>query len=529
MNTVLLICGAAALGAAAAWLVIATRRRTPLQKPIDLGTTLAALVRALSPAQATETVFALLRDQYHCNRVVFLAKHRRFLQVEAYFGLPDSIRQDIRLQYQPSMVQACISSFEPRDISHIREQAPENVWRSIQSCRLSHCLPVFWGDHVYGIMLIGIPESAGGEMHKLGAVAQALAAVYHLQWSRMSAGKTSGGAQTISPLDDMARPARQILKLVRHRNPETVVRKLISAAQSEIGLERFVCMYEPRQKGDELQLVAGGVDRVVRIPGQDHFDGLVELLSSEKATPIFAASAGSGPAADLGKALLEGGISHALLFHLTDDRRGVFAWGDKKPAELITRRLSVFRAAAEDLLENAESFEKIEELSQTDALTGLYNHRYFHMRLTEEVNRARRYKRSLGLVMIDLDQLKAINDVHGHQAGDAILQQVGALLKSSVREIDVIARYGGDEFCVVMPEAELSTCESFMARLCSELAATKFQSPNTEQILTCTISLGAAVFPDQANDAQKLVFAADMALLRAKEQGRNTFVVFGRQ
>lgn len=526
MDTVLLIFGGVALGAAAAWLLVIARRKVAAHNSINMDMVLAALVRVATPAQGVETVFEFLRNEYKCNRMMFLAKHRRFLQVDALYGLPESIRQEVRIQYQPSVVRACVQSFAPRSVDHLREMASEQVWRSIQGCRLSHCLPVFWGEHVYGLLLVHVPESRHGEVQHLSAIAQALAAVYHLQWSRQSAGRTSGGSHSPSHENDIARPARQILKLVRHRNPETVVRKLISAAQSDIGLERFVCVYEPRAKGDELQLVAGGVDRAVKIPGQDQFDGLVEVLSSDKPTPVSSPSTGSGSATDLAKALVEEGMSHAVLFHLSPDRRGVFAWGDKKPADLVTRRLSVFRAAAEDLLENAESFEKIEELSQTDSLTGLYNHRYFHSRLAEEVNRARRYKRSLGLVMIDLDLLKAINDVHGHQAGDAILQQVGALLKSSVREIDVIARYGGDEFCVIMPEADQATCEMFMARLRSELAAKTFQSPSSGQTLTCTISLGAAVFPDLANDAQKLVFGADMALLKAKERGRNTFVVF---
>ncbi|MBI5266209.1 MAG: GGDEF domain-containing protein [candidate division Zixibacteria bacterium] len=529
MDTVLLTLGGVALGAAAAWWLATARRKKTSHHSLSTDAALAALVRVPSPAHGLEVVFGFLRDQYQCDRILFLGKHRRFLQVDALHGLPESIRQDIRIQYQPSMVRACVQSFEPRTIDHLRGMAPEQVWRSIQNCRFSHCMPVFWGEHVYGLLLIHIPESRHGEVKQLSAIAQALAAVYHLQWSRQSAARTAGDPSATTHENDVARPARQILKLVRHRNPETVVRKLISAAQSDIGLERFVCVYEPREKGDELQLVAGGIDRAVKIPGQDQFEGLVDMLSSDKPTSVSPLSSGSGAVSDLGKAFVDEGISHAVLFHLSPERRGIFAWSDKKPAELVTRRLSVFRGAAEDLLENAESFEKIEELSQTDSLTGLYNHRYFQLRLAEEVNRARRYKRSLGLVMIDLDLLKSINDVHGHQVGDAILQQVGAVLKSSVREIDVIARYGGDEFCVIMPEADQGTCELFMARLRSELAAKRFQSPNTEQTLTCTISLGAAVFPELANDAQKLVFGADMALLKAKEQGRNTFVVFGQK
>ncbi len=299
-------------------------------------------------------------------------------------------------------------------------------------------------------------------------------------------------------------------------------------AQSEIGLERFVCVYEPKDKAEELQLVAGGVNRTVRIPGREAFAAMARELSAERAVELKSLDNRLESVA-LPRELMAGGLSHALLFPLSAKRQGIFAWDDKKSAADITRRLEFFHAVAADLIENAESFERVEELSQTDSLTGLYNQRYLQIRLAEEMNRARRYGRSLGLVMMDLDMLKAINDAHGHQAGDAILQQMGTLLRSSVREIDVIARYGGDEFCVVMPEADLSTCEQFMTRIRTCLAASTFTFPGDTAVLSCTVSAGAAVFPDHAGDPHKLVFAADMALLKAKERGRNTSEVFGRE
>jgi diguanylate cyclase (GGDEF)-like protein len=395
---------------------------------------------------------------------------------------------------------------------------------------LNFCLPIFWGRHLYGLIMFHLPESKqdATTLDALGAIGQTLSAVFHLQWERhrRRADESSRPETAVNPTE--ARPARQILRLVRHRNSETVVRRLISAAQSEIGLEKFVCLYEPREKTESLQLVTGGINRGMGIPRRALFESLAARLETCSSLDLKADASAGISGDELSRALAQSGLSHAKLFPLSSRRRGIFAWADRKPAVEVAHRLDFFNDAAADLVENAESFERIEELSHTDPLTGLRNQRYLQGRLAEEINRARRYSRSLGLVMIDVDMLKSVNDRYGHQAGDAILCQMGKLFRQSVRDNDVIARYGGDEFCVVMPEADLSTCELFMARIRTWLATTRFTVPGEQSQLTCTISLGAAIFPDHAADAEKLVFAADMALLKAKEQGKNTFQVYNK-
>ena len=178
---------------------------------------------------------------------------------------------------------------------------------------------------------------------------------------------------------------------------------------------------------------------------------------------------------------------------------------------------SAFNAMAEELEKDRQT---LRELSASDPLTGLCNHREFFRLLREEVERSRRYRHPLSLLMIDLDNFKRINDTYGHPAGDRVLCSVAGLIRRELRQVDQVARYGGEEFAVLLPETSESEAFAIANRIRQGVAARPLAISETEGV-ELTISIGLAVFPDDATGEEGLVEKADQALYAAKAAGRN--------
>lgn len=175
-----------------------------------------------------------------------------------------------------------------------------------------------------------------------------------------------------------------------------------------------------------------------------------------------------------------------------------------------------------DLLsaELADRNRMLQDLADKDGLTGLYNHRFFKEFLEQHVNQHLRYKRSLSLLMLDIDHFKSFNDTKGHRAGDAVLRQVAALLKGSTRQTDLVARYGGEEFVVTLVETSLKGAANLAEKLRRTIETHSF-SHEEDNDIRVTISIGVAGFAGGMQNGDALVEAADQALYSAKHHGRN--------
>ncbi len=166
----------------------------------------------------------------------------------------------------------------------------------------------------------------------------------------------------------------------------------------------------------------------------------------------------------------------------------------------------------------------LQVLSTTDPLTHVENVRSFCEILRHEFNNARRYGSSLSLLMIDVDHFKVVNDTHGHPSGNYVLKELAVILKQSIRDSDVVARTGGEEFSVILPKANLHQADRFAERIRREVRERKFNVYGTD--IHVTISVGSATYPDDAEivEPEMLVYLSDQALLEAKEGGRDRVV-----
>ena len=185
-----------------------------------------------------------------------------------------------------------------------------------------------------------------------------------------------------------------------------------------------------------------------------------------------------------------------------------------------------------------ESRERLMEQTTRDFLTGVFNHRYFQERLGSEIERAERFDHNLCLLILDLDRFKLMNDALGHPVGDSILRQLGTVIRENIRKIDVAARYGGDEFAVILPETDENAGVVVAEHIRAEVEARSFYAVPIEemlaedfvadggQVVRLTVTIGLASYPKHHRTRDGLLMAADLALCRAKHVARNSVCTY---
>jgi diguanylate cyclase (GGDEF)-like protein len=187
---------------------------------------------------------------------------------------------------------------------------------------------------------------------------------------------------------------------------------------------------------------------------------------------------------------------------------------------MLARKLSEFGLAMKEMTN------ELSTLIMTDEKTKLFNYRYFKSQMRSEIARAKRFREPLSLIMLDVDKFKVYNDTNGHLLGDEVLKKVARLMKEECRETDIPARFGGEEFSVLLPRTDKSEAVMIAERIRKSIEDAVFVNQEAQPGGNLTASLGVATFPNDASDEESLVSSADIALYDAKHKGRNRVVHF---
>jgi diguanylate cyclase (GGDEF)-like protein len=239
---------------------------------------------------------------------------------------------------------------------------------------------------------------------------------------------------------------------------------------------------------------------------------------TERAASLAALRSGrETSAADVARdiAALQAVLVRALRDELGESQPERFADAVER---LVDATAAIQAAAAEELVRRRSR--ELESQANTDALTGLGNLRHLQKQLANMLELQKRYGHPFGLLLMDIDGLKRVNDAHGHPAGDRLLMQVAMALRRSIRSVDVAARLGGDEFCVLAPEQEPEAATTLAERL-AKAVEEEVAAPDEPQV---GLSIGVVSCPTHGDEAETLIDAADRAMYRAKAAGDNVAV-----
>jgi diguanylate cyclase (GGDEF)-like protein len=198
---------------------------------------------------------------------------------------------------------------------------------------------------------------------------------------------------------------------------------------------------------------------------------------------------------------------------LESARKDAFDRDDLQPLESVA---DICAAA----IQNASYFDRMKQLAYVDGLTGIHNRRYFEMRIVEELERAGRFQGRMSIIMVDIDNFKRLNDEFGHLLGDEVLRSVSTIMKQQLRKVDLVCRYGGEEFAIVVPETSGENALRVAEKLRRQVESHHF--PGVPRPVT--ISAGVADYPTHGITRDEVVAAADNALYQAKQAGRNRVV-----
>ncbi|MGC8783179.1 MAG: diguanylate cyclase [Armatimonadota bacterium] len=304
---------------------------------------------------------------------------------------------------------------------------------------------------------------------------------------------------------------------------EDSARKFISAV-SELLSAPFVTLYLRQQDTDAFQIVASVGEPIRLMEQEGKAEGGIAAWIAQQARPLYVPRTSTEPklightskrifASLIGAPLsVRGRVEGVLL--VAHPTTGYF---DEHHVEQVVSAVNQFA----QVIEVSRLTRSVGLLALTDGLTGVFNRRYMEVRLDEEIHRSQRYGKRFSLILVDVDHFKQVNDTWGHATGDMVLQEVSRRLVENLRETEMVFRYGGEEFLVILPETALQQATVVAQRLCDAVRKHPFHTLGGATVFRVTLSAGVAEYPTHGSDKVTLLAAADQALYLAKRRGRN--------
>lgn len=326
--------------------------------------------------------------------------------------------------------------------------------------------------------------------------------------------------------DEIRRSVRRLGETLRATHDMTRLLSVVLDTASVSVQARSGIVYLLTARRDGLYVkVARNLDRSyasLRIPVGTGVAGHV----AEHRTPIVVAPGLGGPVFDGSEPPADTAI--AVPLDTTRQPIGVMVlYGRETEMPFGVEDLELIGSLARQAsvgIENVLLHQEAERLSITDGVTGVWNHRYFDMRLSQEVERAIRFQHGLSLLVVDIDHFKMINDRHGHQRGNEVLIELAQRIVRGIRsQVDTLARYGGDEFVLILPETPVDGAHIVGQKLCESIGREPFAGEGQDPVLV-SVSVGVACLPQHGTTAQALLQSADRAMYVAKTRGRNRVV-----
>jgi diguanylate cyclase (GGDEF)-like protein len=457
--------------------------------------------------EVLQQILTIARDYFHLQNVAILLLDKDELHVRCQVGW-DAGHDKVRLPLGTGITGAAAHQKRPIYAADVTKDARYIL--SAKNTRSELAVPLMVRDHVVGVLdcqseNLNHFDSETIDLLTLfstqASMALQNARLYSLERHRASQLEAINAiAQQMTAVLDLKELLSKVCLLIQQAFEVCQVSVLLKDEEDLVLRASHGTLTGRTPEGGRLPVGEGLWQRALAA-------GKTLIENDAKAVPDFGLYVETGSSMCI--PLVSFGQTLGVLV-LDTTRAGAFNDNDTQPLESVADICAT-------AIQNAHYVERVRQLAYLDGLTGIFNRRFFELRIVEEIDRARRYDTGMAVLMVDIDQFKRLNDEFGHLLGDEVLRQVSSIFHQQLRKIDVLCRYGGEEFAILLSQTNAVHALGVAEKLRKTVEAWQF--PGVPRPVT--ISAGTANYPEHGGTRDELVKAADAGLYAAKQAGRN--------